>query len=217
MSLRIHTLLVGDIVSALRLITRGVRSARSCERSTKEPDACADSSALRVASNSRAGKSPDGSADDRASYAGTLLLARGGLPTELVVGILSATRVVRPELIEALAGARHYSNARARRYSDTARQTQGGTDKHGSQVYRHGTPPITMLDAVALAPMARRIVPRRDGMHSIRGSSTSSRSAAAPLQFGRAPRIPVARLRQPLADSSTARNRDSTAVRSTNT
>src|SRR5262245_32135408 len=106
MTLRIHALLVGDVVAALRLRAGRVRSARPREGSTEQADACPDRGALRVAADCRASESADGGAHDRACYAATLLLARGRLPTALIIGILPANSLVGPELIEALAGTR---------------------------------------------------------------------------------------------------------------
>src|SRR6185312_14737998 len=111
MALRVHALLVVDVVALLQRVTRGLRSTRAGERPAGETDAGAHPGA-RIAAEQSARCRADRGADDGALYRGVVgRLGRRGA-ADLRGCVLAAIVIVIAELIEALAGAGQHHHAR---------------------------------------------------------------------------------------------------------
>src|SRR5436853_7641612 len=101
MALRVHALLVADVVTLLERIPRGLRSAGPGECATGKAYTSAHAGA-RIAADEAAGSRADRRADDRAFHRRVVGRLRRGGAADLRRGELPAIVIVVAELIDAL-------------------------------------------------------------------------------------------------------------------
>ena len=102
MSFRIHALLIGIVVTALRLIARHFAGTCASETTCSNANAGTHGSAVS-AIDCTAEKSADDGACNCATRDRIFLAARGRVPAHRVVCILPARTVVEAELVEVFA------------------------------------------------------------------------------------------------------------------
>ena len=126
MSLRVHALLISEIVAPLRTVHRTVRRpdpGDSTDTKTNAgPNSRALSSAERCACNG-ADRGPDGSTRG-AAY---VCVFSGSHPTDRFEGVLAALDIIRTELVERFAASREDQHARTARHGcATGKRHKGG-------------------------------------------------------------------------------------------
>jgi len=130
-SLRIHALLVGIVVTPLDFAAGAIRLGRTQGRSSQKARACSDGSARAHIAGGRTDQSTCScsqcSTGDRSSCQ-VLIDGLVGIPTGLVLRPLTTDGVVGLERVEGLAVAGQYQNARPRRDRRAA-----GEHHHGEQ------------------------------------------------------------------------------------
>ena len=136
MAFRIHTLLISEIVTLLKVEPRTFTRAHSCHRTNEQSRTSPHTYAV-MAAKQYARSSTDYSSDHRASYATISRCCIRRAATYLRTGILSAIDIIQAELIKVPPRPRQHKYPWAGRYRRAAAQYQNGRQYEREPQKRH--------------------------------------------------------------------------------